>query len=65
MVTTTKTANYVGPFADGEDKRVQFKLQAIKRKIPNPHQHFTTDELKLNFERIYREAKSIFKVNKN
>tara|TARA_R110000765_G_C18719970_1_gene584149 strand:+ start:324 stop:500 length:177 start_codon:yes stop_codon:yes gene_type:complete len=50
-------------FADGEYKRVQFKLQAIKREIPYPHQHFTTDELKLNFERIYREAKSIFKVN--
>ena len=50
-------------FADGKDKRVQFKLQTIKREIPNPHQHFTTDELKLNFERIYREAKSIFKVN--
>jgi len=50
-------------FADGEDKRVQFKLQVIKREIPYPHRHFATDELKLNFERIYREVKSIFKVN--
>jgi len=50
-------------FADGEDKRVQFKLQAIKRKIPNLHQHFTTDELNLNFERIYREIKSVFRLN--
>ena len=52
-------------FADGKDKRVQFKLQDIKREIPKIQQLHTEDELKLNFERIYREVKFLFKQNKN
>ncbi len=50
-------------FADGKNKRVQFKLQYIKREIPKIQQQYTENELKLNFERIYREVKSYFKLN--
>jgi len=47
-------------FADGKDKRVQFKLQAIKREIPKKVTKYSNAELRLNIERIYREVKSIF-----
>ena len=47
-------------FADGKDKRVQFKLQAINRSIPKKVAKYSNAELRLNFERIYREVKSIF-----
>jgi len=48
-------------FADGKDKRVQFKLQNIKKEMPKNKQQYSSEELLLNYERIYREAKLIFK----
>ena len=48
-------------FADGVDKRVQFKLQHIQKELPKNKTQYSKEDLKLNFERIYREAKSIFK----
>lgn len=47
-------------FADGKDKKVQFKLQLIKKDMPIKPVQYSDDELRLNFERIYREAKQIF-----
>lgn len=47
-------------YADGEDKRVQFKLQRIEREMPDSKLEFGKDELKDNFDRIYREARLIF-----
>ncbi len=47
-------------YADGKDKRVQFKLQKIQRELPTGSQEFSNADLEANFERIYREAKSIF-----
>ena len=47
-------------FADGKDKRVQFKLQAIKREMPKKNTKYSNGELRLNFERIYREVNSLF-----
>jgi len=47
-------------YADGKDKRVQFKLQNIKRELPNGSKEYSNEELEANFERIYIEAKSIF-----
>ena len=47
-------------YADGKDKRVQFKLQNIKRELPNGSKEYSNEELEANFERIYTEAKSIF-----
>jgi len=47
-------------YADGKDKRVQFKLQQIERELPQIGQAISDDDLEANFERIYGEAKSIF-----
>lgn len=49
-------------YADGEDKRVQFRLQKIQRQVPQKEMKFSKANLEANFENIYREAKSIFKL---
>jgi hypothetical protein len=43
-------------FADGKDKRVQFKLQSIQKEKPKVLVVYTDDMLQLNFERIYRDV---------
>ncbi|EIJ40895.1 type IV secretory pathway, VirD4 component [Galbibacter orientalis DSM 19592] len=48
-------------YADGKDKKVQFKLQQIQRELPEESKQFTPADLEANFERVYKEAKSIFK----
>lgn len=48
-------------FADGKDKRVQFKLQPIVKEAPKPNNCYVDDEIQLNFERVYREVQSKFK----
>ncbi|WP_100612812.1 type IV secretory system conjugative DNA transfer family protein [Confluentibacter lentus] len=48
-------------FADGEDKKVQFKLSKIERRLPTKSQNYTEADLVENFERIYNEVRSIFK----
>ena len=48
-------------YADGKDKKVQFKLQQIQRELPEESKQFTPADLEANFERIYEEARSIFK----
>ena len=48
-------------YADGKDKKVQFKLQKILRELPGAAKEFSSTDLEINFERIYQEAKSIFK----
>lgn len=48
-------------FADGEDKKVQFKLSKIERRLPTKTKNYTEADLEENFERIYNEVRSIFK----
>ena len=48
-------------YADGKDKKVQFKLANIQRELPQVSKQFSQVDLAENFERIYVEAKSIFK----
>lgn len=48
-------------YADGKDKKVQFKLQKIQRQLPEKANHFSKADLEANFEKIYDEARSIFK----
>lgn len=48
-------------FADGKDKKVQFKLPKIERRLPAKKQSFTESDLEANFERIHREVMTIFK----
>jgi hypothetical protein len=47
-------------YADGKDKKVQFKLQLIQRELPKETNQFSQADLEANFERIYEEARSIF-----
>ena len=48
-------------YADGQDKKVQFKLPKIERVLPEASKQFSQTDMLANFERIYEEAKSIFK----
>lgn len=47
-------------YADGTDKKVQFKLSKIKRQLPQEVKQYSNADLEANFERIYEEARSIF-----
>lgn len=47
-------------YADGKDKKVQFKLANIQRGLPEVSKRFSQEDLAANFERVYEEAKSIF-----
>ena len=50
-------------YADGKDKKVQFKLQHINRELPLESKQFSQSDLEANFERVYKEIKSIFNIN--
>jgi hypothetical protein len=47
-------------YADGKDKRVQFKLANIQRALPEDSKEYSNEELLANFEKIYEEVRSIF-----
>lgn len=46
-------------FSDGQEKKVQFKLQQIEKKMPEPIAQYTEKELQKNYDKIVREALSI------
>ena len=46
-------------FFDGKDKKIRFKMPDIERKLPEPIE-ISELELKGNFDKIHREAQSIF-----
>lgn len=48
-------------FADGKDKKIQFKLQSIRKEVPPNKDQYTHDDLLLNYQKIYRDVQSIFK----
>jgi type IV secretory pathway TraG/TraD family ATPase VirD4 len=47
-------------YADGKDRKVQFKLQRIEREHPENLKEFSKADLLANFERIYDEVRLIF-----
>ncbi|MFD2562959.1 type IV secretory system conjugative DNA transfer family protein [Aquimarina rubra] len=47
-------------FADGEDKKIQFKLPKIVKQLPSDVIDYTEADLDENFERIYSEVRGIF-----
>jgi len=47
-------------YADGKDKKVQFKLSRIQRQLPEESKQYSQADLSTNFDRIYDEAKPIF-----
>jgi len=48
-------------YADGKDKKVQFKLADIQRELPQESKQYSQTDLAANFERVYDEVRSIFK----
>jgi hypothetical protein len=48
--------------SDGKDKKIQFKLQKIGRDLPSAKEQkpYSKADLESNFERVYKEARSIF-----
>jgi len=48
-------------YADGQEKKVRFKAPEIKRELPENQERFSKEDIEENYERIYEEAKSIFK----
>ena len=48
-------------YADGKDKKVQFKLPEIGRGLPEETKQYSQANLEANFERIYKEVKGVFK----
>ncbi len=51
-------------FADGVDKKLQFKLQPIIKEVPKKKMTYSNEDLKMNFERIYKEANLLYKQKK-
>lgn len=47
-------------YADGKDKKVQFKLPKIERGLPEVSKQCSEADMEANFDKIYEEAKSIF-----
>ena len=47
-------------YADGQDKKSQFKQQNIRRELPEPDKQFSEFEIEANFVQISNEARSIF-----
>ena len=48
-------------FADGKDRKVRFATPEWPKELPIPKQEFSSEDLELNFQKIYREAKAIYK----
>src|SRR5690606_15475218 len=48
-------------FADGKDKKVNFKLQPILKEIPKQEHQVSETDLAIHFQKIHREVQAIFK----
>tara|TARA_B100002049_G_scaffold92911_1_gene68610 strand:- start:5051 stop:6637 length:1587 start_codon:yes stop_codon:yes gene_type:complete len=47
-------------YADGKDKKVQFKLSKINRQLSEEAKQYSSADMNANFERVYAEVRSIF-----
>lgn len=47
-------------FADGQDRRVQFKLMKIEKNLPTASAQYSEKDLVMNFEKIHEDIKLIF-----
>lgn len=48
-------------FADGKDRKVKFATPNWAKELPVPKHEFSAKDLELNFQKIYQEAKAIYK----
>lgn len=51
-------------YADGRDKKVQFKLRGIEKELPKDTKRFTKADLEANFKRVYKEVRLLFESDK-
>jgi len=49
-------------FADGKDRKVKFATPNWAKELPMSKHAFSPEDLELNFQKIYREAKAIYKA---
>ena len=49
-------------FADGKDRKVQFKMPNITRALPTPTHRYNDAEIQANFERIHLEVRQLFQL---
>jgi len=49
-------------FADGKDRKVQFKIPNIIRELPTPTYSYNDAEIQANFERIHYEVRKLFQL---
>jgi hypothetical protein len=47
-------------YADGKDKKVQFKLSKISRQLLEEAKQYSSADMNAHFERVYEEVRSIF-----
>jgi len=47
-------------YADGQEKKVRFKVPEIARELPENQERFSKEDIGENYERVYEEARSIF-----
>ncbi|MFS4494703.1 type IV secretory system conjugative DNA transfer family protein [Maribacter sp. 2308TA10-17] len=48
-------------YADGQERKVRFKVPEIEREIHEEKELFSKEDIEENYERVYEEARSIFK----
>lgn len=52
-------------FADGKDKKVKFKKEALTKALPSNFSGYTTTDLQENFDRIHCEVQSLFETRQS
>jgi len=46
-------------FSDGKDRKVKFAAPQWSKELPTPKHEVSQEELESNFQKIYREVKTI------
>ena len=49
-------------FADGKEQKVKFSTPNLKKELPISKLEVSLEDLEMNFQKIYREAKAIYKA---
>lgn len=48
-------------FTDGKDRKVKFSTPHWAKELPAPKHEFSSEDMERNFQKIYQEAKAIYK----
>ncbi|WP_428741876.1 type IV secretory system conjugative DNA transfer family protein [Tenacibaculum sp.] len=47
-------------FADGKDRKVHFKLQRIEKSLPKIEVHYSDNDLKFHYNKVYNDISKLF-----